>query len=149
METLLSDPLSLGLIAIAVVLIVFMFISSRRRRRDAEAMRAKIQPGAEVMTSFGLYGTLVSVDEDKNEALVETTPGTVVRVHSQTIAKVVEETETPEEQADDAEILEATGAIEDPSIEIADEPEFGERTDTTNAAEKPKRAPRSPKKPTE
>jgi preprotein translocase subunit YajC len=150
MEALFSDPLSLGLIAVAVVLSVFMFISSRRRRRDAETMRAKIQPGAEVMTSFGLYGTLVSVDEDKNEALVETTPGTVVRVHSQTIAKVVDETETPAEDAEeDAEILEATGAIEDPAIDITDEPEFGERTDTTDAAEKPKRAPRTPKKPTE
>jgi Preprotein translocase subunit YajC len=141
MEALLADPLSLGLIAIAVVLIVFMFISSRRRRRDAETMRAKIQPGAEVMTSFGLYGTLVSVDEEKNEALVETTPGTIVRVHSQTIAKVVDETEAPaEDEAEDAAILEETGAIEDPSIDITDEPEFGERE------AKPKR---TPKKPTE
>lgn len=140
MEALFADPLSLGLIAIAIVLIVFMFISSRRRRRDAETMRAKIQPGAEVMTSFGLYGTLVSVDEEKNEAFVETTPGTIVRVHSQTIAKVVDETETPAEDAEeDAEILEETGAIEDPSIDITDEPEYGERT------EKPKRAPRKPK----
>lgn len=144
MEALFSDPLSLGLIAIAVVLIIFMFVSSRRRRRDAETMRAKIQPGVEVMTSFGLYGTLVSVDEEKNEALVETTPGTTVRVHSQTIAKVVDETEPVEEEsAEEAEILEATGAIDDPSIDITDEPEFGER------AEKPKRAPRTPKKPTE
>src|SRR5690606_12890890 len=102
---------------------------------------AKIQPGAEVMTSFGLYGTLVAVDEEKNEAFVETTPGTIVRVHSQTIAKVVDETETPAEDAEeDAEILEETGAIEDPSIDITDEPEFGERSE-----DKPKRAPRKPK----
>jgi preprotein translocase subunit YajC len=137
------DAFTIGLLAIAAVLIVFMFMSSRRRRRDAETMRAKIVPGVEVMTSFGLYGTLVSVDEEKNEAVVETTPGTRVRVHSQTISKVVDTTETPEEDAaEDAEILEATGAIEDPSIDITDEPEFGER------AEKPKPT-RSRKKPTE
>jgi preprotein translocase subunit YajC len=139
---LFSDPLSLGLIAIAAVLIVFMFLSSRRRRRDAETMRAKIVPGAEVMTSQGIYGTLLSVDEEKNEAIIETTPGTRLRVHSQTIAKVVDETEPVEEDAaDDAEILEETGAITDPEIDITDEPEFGERS------EKPK--PRSRKKPTE
>jgi preprotein translocase subunit YajC len=138
---LFNDPLSLALIAIAAVLIVFMFISSRRRRRDAETMRAKIVPGAEVMTSQGIYGTLVSVDEDKNEAIIETTPGTKLRVHSQTIAKVVEE--TVDEPVEEAEILEATGAITDPEIDITDEPEFGER------AEKPKPAPRSRKKPTE
>jgi preprotein translocase subunit YajC len=135
------DGFSLALLAIAGVLIVFMFISSRRRRRDAEEMRAKIQPGAEVMTSQGIYGTLVSVDEEKNEAIIETTPGTKLRVHSQTIAKVVEE--TANESVDEAEILEATGAISDPGIDITDEPEYGEK------AEKPKPAPRSRKKPTE
>jgi preprotein translocase subunit YajC len=135
------DGFSLALLAIAGVLIVFMFISSRRRRRDAEEMRAKIQPGAEVMTSQGIYGTLVSVDEEKNEAIIETTPGTKLRVHSQTIAKVVEA--TADEAVDEAEILEATGAISDPDIDITDEPEYGEK------AEKPKPAPRSRKKPTE
>ena len=138
-----NDPLSLALIAIAGVLIVFMFISSRRRRRDAETMRAKIVPGAEVMTSQGIYGTLVSVDEEKNEAIIETTPGTKLRVHSQTIAKVVEDTDVVEEAVEEAEILESTGAITDPDIDITDEPEFGERE------EKPKPAPRSRKKPTE
>ena len=136
-----DDPLSLALIAIAGVLIVFMFVSSRRRRRDAETMRAKIVPGAEVMTSHGIYGTLVSVDEDKNEAIIETTPGTQLRVHSQTIAKVVDDSDAVEEAVEEAEILEATGAISDPDIDITDEPEFGERD------EKPK--PRSRKKPTE
>jgi preprotein translocase subunit YajC len=138
-----EDPLSLALIAIAGVLIVFMFISSRRRRRDAETMRAKIVPGAEVMTSQGIYGTLLSVDEEKNEAIIETTPGTRLRVHSQTIAKVVEEIEPAEDEAQDAEILESAGAITDPDLDITDEPEFGERD------EKPKPAPRTRKKPTE
>ena len=139
---LFAEPLNLALIAIAAVLIVFMFVSSRRRRRDAETMRAKIVPGAEVMTSQGIYGTLLSVDEDKNEAIIETTPGTKLRVHSQTIAKVVDDT-VAEEAVEEEEILEATGAITDPDIDITDEPEFGERE------EKPKPAPRSRKKPTE
>ena len=137
-----EDPLSIALIAIAAVLIVFMFISSRRRRRDAETQRSKIQPGVEVMTSQGIFGTLLSIDADKNEAIIETTPGTRLRVHSQTIAKVVDET-VPDEAVEEAEILESTGAISDPEIDITDEPEFGERE------QKPKPAPRSRKKPTE
>lgn len=133
-----NDPLSLALIAIAGVLIVFMFISSRRRRRDAETMRAKIVPGAEVMTSQGIYGTLLSVDEEKNEAIIETTPGTKLRVHSQTIAKVVDES-VPDAAADEAD--EPRAMLNESSVEPIGEPEFGERT------EKPK--PRSRKKPTE
>jgi preprotein translocase subunit YajC len=131
-----EDPLSLALIAIAGVLIVFMFISSRRRRRDAEAMREKIVPGAEVMTSQGIFGTLISVDEEKNEAIIETTPGTKLRVHSQTIAKVVEDIVPVDEDADEPQAL-----LNESSVEPMSEPEFGERS------EKPKPRPR--KKPTE
>jgi preprotein translocase subunit YajC len=132
-----EDPLSLALIAIAAVLIVFMFVSSRRRKRDAETMREKIVPGAEVMTSQGIFGTLISVDEDKNEAIIETTPGTRLRVHSQTIAKVVE---TIEPIADDA-ADEPRAQLNESTVEPIAEPEFGERS------EKPK--PRARKKPTE
>jgi preprotein translocase subunit YajC len=132
-----EDPLSLALIAIAAVLIIFMFISSRRRRRDAEAMREKIVPGAEVMTSQGIFGTLISVDEEKNESVIETTPGTQLRVHSQTIAKVVE----PIEPVVDDEADEARPQLNESSAEPMTEPEFGERS------EKPKPRPR--KKPTE
>lgn len=132
-----EDPLSLALIAIAGVLIVFMFLSSRRRKRDAEAMREKIVPGAEVMTSQGIFGTLLSVDEDKNEAIIETTPGTKLRVHSQTIAKVVEDIVPIADDAAD----EPRAMLNESSVEPMADPEFGERS------EKPK--PRSRKKPTE
>jgi preprotein translocase subunit YajC len=131
------DLTTLALIAIAGVLIVFMFLSSRRRKRDAESMRERIVPGAEVMTSQGIFGTLLSVDEDKNEAIIETTPGTKLRVHSQTIAKVVEEIEPVTEDAAD----EPRPMLNESSVQPTAEPEFGERS------EKPKPRPR--KKPTE
>jgi preprotein translocase subunit YajC len=136
-----EDPLSLALIAIAAVLIVFMFVSSRRRKRDAETMREKIVPGAEVMTSQGIFGTLVSVDEDKNEAIIETTPGTRLRVHSQTIAKVVETIEPVADEAAEEPADEPRALLNESTVEPIAEPEFGERS------EKPK--PRARKKPTE
>jgi preprotein translocase subunit YajC len=134
-----EDPLSIALIAIAGVLIVFMFISSRRRRRDAETQREKIVPGAEVMTSQGIFGTLLSIDTDKNEAIIETTPGTKLRVHSQTIAKVVEDIPVVDEEAAEKPRMK----LNESSAAPMTEPEFGERTD------KPKPAPRTRKKPTE
>lgn len=105
-----------ALIAIAGVLIVFMFLSSRRRRREQETMRAKIVPGAEVMTGQGIFGTLLSVDEDKNEAVIETTPGVKLRVHSQSIAKVVEDEPVVEESE------EARAAVDESSVEPIAEP---------------------------
>lgn len=142
------DLFSIVLIGIAIVLIFFMFRNSRKRRKDMEDMRARIQPGAEVMTSFGMYGTLVSVDEEKNEAVVETSPGTRIRVHSQTISKVVDETEAVEdEKSDENEILLETGAIADPSYDVTDEPEPADPVTPPAGESKP--APRSRKKPTE
>lgn len=142
------DWFSIALIGIAIVLIFFMFRNSRKRRKDMEDMRARIQPGADVMTSFGMYGTLVEVDEEKNEAIVETTPGTRIRVHSQTIAKVVDETApVDDEKSDENEVLLETGAIADPSYDVTDEPEAAEPNAPT--AEETKPAPRPRKKPAE
>ena len=74
-------------------MIFFMFRNSRKRKRDAEELQSKIVPGAEVMTQHGIYGTLISVDDEKNEAIIETTPGTQLRVHRQTISRVVDPVE--------------------------------------------------------
>lgn len=85
------DPLTIGMLVILAVLVFFMFRNSRKRKADMEQLRTKIVPGAEVMTNFGLYGTLVSLDDVTKVAELEVAPGSVVRVHSQTIAKVVDD----------------------------------------------------------
>ncbi|CAN5194754.1 hypothetical protein BH11ACT3_BH11ACT3_26280 [soil metagenome] len=134
------DPLSIGLVGLVAVMVIFMFRNSRKRKRDADEMREKLVPGAEVMTQHGIYGTLISIDDDKNEAIIETTPGTRLRVHRQTVAQVVDTTPTDNEDV----IVEPAGVELNKDNAIpAGEPAYGERTD----AEKPKRAPR--KKPTE
>ena len=90
------------------------------------------------MTSQGIFGTLLSIDQDKNEAIIETTPGTKLRVHSQTIAKVVEEPVIEDEVTEPSSMK-----LNESSVAPMGEPEFGERDD------KPKPAPRVRKKPTE
>lgn len=126
----MPDPL---LIVIAVALAAFVFFqfrNSRKRQRETAERQAQILPGVEIMTNFGLYGTLISVDDDTNMALIESTPGTVLKIHRQTILKVVEpESEVPDEDT----------AAEPNSSNAADtnEPEFGERVDTD--ANKPAR----------
>ncbi|GMA92477.1 preprotein translocase subunit YajC [Homoserinibacter gongjuensis] len=130
------------LAGLLVVMIFFTWRSSRKRKADAEEMQTKLQPGAEIMTQHGIFGTLISLDDEKNEAIVETTPGTRLRVHRQVIVRVVDPEEL--EHADDDVVDEAdveTSVEADDAPADTTEPEFGERT------EKPKRAPR--KKPTE
>jgi len=129
------DPLTIGLFVLLAVVIVFMFRSSRKRRADAEKLQTQMVPGVEVMTQHGIYGTLISVDDEKNEAIIETTPGTRLRVHRQTVARVIE----PQDVAPEQDVV-----AEEPVV--TGEPEYGERIDsdeTPDAAAKPARAPRA------
>jgi preprotein translocase subunit YajC len=130
------------LAGLLVVMIFFTWRSSRKRKADAEEMQTKLQPGAEIMTQHGIFGTLISLDDEKNEAIVETTPGTRLRVHRQVIVRVIDPEElehTDDDVVDEADV-ETSVEVDDAPADTT-EPEFGERT------EKPKRAPR--KKPTE
>ena len=136
------DP-TLILIAVALaVFIFFQFRSSRKRAKETAARQAAIAPGVEIMTNYGLYGTVISIDEDTNMALIETTPGTVLKIHRQTILKAVED-ETPEvaETASDDDTASVASLNEDSAIVVGD-PEFGERIDPEATAPARQAAPK-------
>ncbi|GAA2173428.1 hypothetical protein GCM10009846_15410 [Agrococcus versicolor] len=97
------DPLTIGMLLILAVLIFFMFRNSKKRKAQAAQLQDKMVPGAQVMTNFGMFGLLVAIDEDTNEALIEVAPGTTLRVHRQVLARVVEDETLDETIADDAE----------------------------------------------
>ncbi len=125
------DPLTILMVVILAALVFFMFRNSRKRRKEQEETRSKMVPGAEVMTNFGLYGTLLSVDEENNSAVIETSPGHTVKVHRQVLARVVEPKDAVTETGDDA--APAVELNEDHAIPAdgtdAATPEYGERLD--------------------
>jgi len=113
------------LIVIVVAFAAFMFYNSRKRKKQQSELATKMVPGARVMLSFGLYGTLLSVDDEKVTAEVEIAPGTVVTVHRQTLSRVVD---------DSASDIETTATPEDepkPVAELNGEPIYGERVEPT------------------
>jgi len=95
------DPATLIMIALLVVLVIFMFRNKKKRDAQQADLQAKLVPGVEVMLTFGLYGTVVSIDDETNVAEVEIAPGTVVKVHRQTLGRVVEPVVADEPLADD------------------------------------------------
>jgi len=153
----MGDPTTLILFgAIAVVLIFLMFRNSRRNKVRQEELKTQMVPGAEIMTNFGLFGTLLSVDELTNEATIETSPGVTVRVHRQTLSKVVipEVTDpdapasaTPRSVEEAMAIANREEAEREAAAKIdAEEPEYGERVDDPITKATTKRAPRGSKK---
>ncbi|MCH1883057.1 preprotein translocase subunit YajC [Agrococcus sp. ARC_14] len=85
------DPLTIIMLLVLAAMIFFMFRSNKKRKAQAAELQDQMVPGAEVMTNFGLYGELREIDEERNEALIEIAPGTIVRVHRQTLARVVDD----------------------------------------------------------
>jgi len=125
------------MIGLIVVVGFFMWRSSRRRRTQAQELQTSMVPGVEVMTSFGLFGRLISIDELGNSAEIELAPGTVVKVHRQTLVKVVEPgTDGGPRSVDEAaaiaeaeqvarEAAASSGASD--AVSSAEEPRYGER----------------------
>jgi preprotein translocase subunit YajC len=142
------------LLVFAVLVIGFMIFSSRRNRKRQTDLRQSIVPGAHVMTNFGLFGKLLSIDEASNVAEIETTPGTIVRVHRQTLSKVVTPDEltpttgdTPRSVEEAMEIANREQAEREASAKVdAEAPAYGERVDDPITKATTKRAPRAPKK---
>jgi preprotein translocase subunit YajC len=124
-----------GLFILLAVLLVFMFWNSRKRMQkqklEQEAKARQTVPGAEVLLQGGLYGTIVAYDPENLDqpAQVEIAPGTVIKVHSQAILRVVDpvaETELADEPGYDAPAIES---IDDVSIKPAVDPESGKKTE--------------------
>jgi preprotein translocase subunit YajC len=130
------DPLTLGMLAILAVLIFFMFRNGQKRKRDQESLQSKVVPGAEVMTNFGLFGTIVSMNEEDNKVELDIAPGTVVTVHRQTIARVVDDVEPV--IASTEPVSEDSAVAADPII--ASEPVIDVRTESEKKADSDKKS---------
>jgi preprotein translocase subunit YajC len=126
------DPLTIGMLVILAVLIFFMFRNGQKRKKDQEALLSKVVPGADVMTTFGLFGTILEMNEDTNKVLLETSPGTVLTVHRQAIAKVVED--EPVIVADNTELSEIDDAPVEPATGLPTE--FDASTDVADSRDK-------------
>jgi preprotein translocase subunit YajC len=148
------DSSTLLILVVAVLLIGFMIFSSRRNRKRQADLRSAIVPGVDVMTNFGLFGKLLSIDDATNVAEVETTPGTIIRVHRQTLSKVVSPEELAPQSGDSPrsveeamEIANREQAEREAAAKVDSEaPAYGERIDDPITKATTKRAPRAAKK---
>jgi preprotein translocase subunit YajC len=101
-------------ILLFVMLGVFMFMMFRRNKKTQQQqaeLQSKFGPGVEVMTSFGLFGRIVDIDEAENKVTLELSPGNTATVHRQAVTKIVESAAEPAAAApavpDDASSLTA------------------------------------------
>lgn len=97
-----------------VAMVVLLWLPMRRQKKAMAQIKEKqstMGPGTRVMTNFGMYGTVRSIDRDANQVVLEVGPGTAVTVHLQTVTTVVEDTP-----------VDASGAHEQAGTVDTDEP---------------------------
>ncbi|WP_426999159.1 preprotein translocase subunit YajC [Pseudarthrobacter sp. N5] len=113
-------------ILLFVMLGLFIFVMFRRNKKTKEqaaALQSQFAPGVEVMTSFGLYGRIISIDEAENKVLLELSPGNVATVHRQAVTKIVEPAADESAVPDDASSLTSEDAGPSAAaVETTDEP---------------------------
>lgn len=95
-------------ILLFVMLGIFIFMMFRRNKKTQQqqaALQSQFAPGVEVMTSFGLFGRIVSIDEEENKVVLELSPGNLATVHRQAVTKIMEPAAGATSVPDDASSL--------------------------------------------
>ncbi len=71
------------LIPMVLVFVLFYFlivVPQRKRQRAVDEMLNNLKPGDKVVTGGGLYGTIISLPEDKRRLVLKISENPVVRV---------------------------------------------------------------------
>lgn len=79
-----------ALFPFALILVAFYLLiirPARTRQRAAMELQQRLAPGLEVMTTSGIYGRVVSVEDDR--VAVEVSPGTTIRFAKAAVARVL------------------------------------------------------------
>jgi preprotein translocase subunit YajC len=97
-----SSLVGLALPVLMIVGFYFLLIRPQRNRQRAQqALVASLEVGDDVMTSGGIFGTIVDIDDDEGTVTVEIAPGTRVRMLRQGISQRFVEDEVEDDEGDE------------------------------------------------
>lgn len=114
-----SSLLPLLFVILIIGAMYFLMIRPQQRRsREMQAMQSTLAPGAEVMTSSGIYGEVIEIDESDGSVVLEISPDVHVKFARGAIARVVTPadapatTEEPDDEADaDLDVAEPAAPV--------------------------------------
>lgn len=101
------------LVVLAALFYLFLIRPQQRRRRAAQSMQSRLEPGTEVMTTSGIYATVVELTD--SEVLLEVADGVTLRFAKAAVSRVV----TP------------AGAVDEDEDEVAGDPASDQVVDLT------------------
>ena len=122
------------LVVIVAAFYLLMIRPQQRRRQQAQRQQNTIQPGARVVTTAGMYATVVDVDGD--DVILEVSPGSQVRYMKRAVMNVVTPAETADEPpadeppADEAPAGDVVDDTPEPAAADAEETAYEQATGT-------------------
>jgi preprotein translocase subunit YajC len=122
------------LLALPVVLYLMMR-SQKRKASQQQTVQQGAEVGDEIMTTAGMFGTIVDEDEDAGTVEVEIAPGTRVTMIRGAIARII--TDDDEDEVDDGDT--DTDEEDDDVIEVGGS-DAGETSAEADNAEGPFRS---------
>jgi len=85
------NPQDIAFFAVLILgLWLLLFRPQRARAKAVAQIRAELAVGAAVMTTAGIHGTVLDVDEDDGTLLLEISPGVPVRFASAAVVRILE-----------------------------------------------------------
>jgi len=104
------NPMLIILIVLFALMIFMMFRNKKKAAAAQEEKKAQLVPGAEIMTTAGIYGTVLSVNTETNRVEVQVAPGQVITFDVRAISQFVTAAdEAPSESPADAAAAENQG----------------------------------------
>ena|SRR2546425_4646729 len=90
----------LPLVLMGGLLYFVMIRPQRRRTAQQQAVLRSLEVGDEVMTSGGIFGTIIEIDDDEDVVTVEIAPGTRIRMVRAGVSRRLTEDEDYDEDDD-------------------------------------------------
>ncbi|MQA82896.1 MAG: preprotein translocase subunit YajC [Streptosporangiales bacterium] len=118
----------LFIVAIIAVFYLLLIRPQQKRKKEMSNMQQALKPGAEVVTTAGMFARVVAMEGD-DALLLEVAPGVTCKYMRQSVMRVVPEEQpaTPVEAADEPESLDESS---DGTKDADDKPESLEAADT-------------------
>ena len=123
-----GSPIVLLLLLGMPVMLFWMMRSQRKKAAQQQDLQSSAGIGSEIMTTAGIFGTIVDEDEDEGTIVLEIAPGTQIKLIRGAIARVVadeddEYEEYDDEDDDDDAVVDLADADRDTSTADADNAE--------------------------
>ena len=107
------------------VMLFLMMRSQRRKASQQQNLQRSAGIGSEIMTTAGIFGTIVDEDEDEGTIILEIAPGTQIKLIRGAISRVVSEDEEYDEDGDEDD--------DDEVVDLSDDDHETSAADADNA----------------